>query len=492
MAGNNSNQQYALFKVAEDVGRAFSWISIGLAVLTALFQGLVTALASMTEASNRWTFRFRIALVEHWWWTFVSVLLLASLVMEVLSFVSGNGGAAVDVLALSSATFLAIVQYMVPAWQSRHYIKSRWAAWTGKSRSTIKADMAKYCGDANLWKRFVRQNAQQLSRLQSVPSDDYGWRLWRIEGIQYDPVDVLSAISRSKNAPPDLEKNMTPIGVYQHDTSHGGKGSLLWGQEQGFRRRMSRAVSSMPLSLLRSTPVTVEGYDGKGLTLALGILGRNKGIAPGTLVYCTNHPISTLLENESTWTPRPAKTIRSFYKRTIDSQFHFLGDQYVNAALELALLMADIPPYATDQWLSQSLEHQSLDTNHFLSDILQSYSHERDAALKANYESSYVSMIMSLNAMDLRMRQRHGSHHVRLSRPDLLCTGLLLRLREKEEPGWWNDRSVRDWRDEEIKRLPNELDWRPYMAKLLGFKEWPRGFEDSPSIWIDPDDESVP
>src|SRR5579862_226851 len=81
-----------LFHVNNGVGRGFSWGSIGLAVLTAFLQGLVTALASMTESSDYWTFRFRIALIEHWWWTFVSILLVASLVMNALAFASGNGG----------------------------------------------------------------------------------------------------------------------------------------------------------------------------------------------------------------------------------------------------------------------------------------------------------------------------------------------------------------------------------------------------------------
>jgi hypothetical protein len=56
----------ALFHVNDRAGYVFLWLSIGLAVLTAFVQGLVTSIAIMTESSSRWTFRFRLALLEHW------------------------------------------------------------------------------------------------------------------------------------------------------------------------------------------------------------------------------------------------------------------------------------------------------------------------------------------------------------------------------------------------------------------------------------------
>lgn len=105
----------ALFTVSRQAQNGFLWSSVGLAVVTALLRGLVAALAFMTESSNYWTFRFRLAKVEHWWWTMVSALLLMSLVLITLSFLSGNNSEAISVLALSTATFLTIVQYMIPS-----------------------------------------------------------------------------------------------------------------------------------------------------------------------------------------------------------------------------------------------------------------------------------------------------------------------------------------------------------------------------------------
>ena len=105
----------ALFVVSRDAQNGFLWSSVGLAVVTALLQGLVASLAFMTESSNYWTFRFRLAKIEHWWWTVVSALLLTSLVLITLSFLAGNNNEAISILALSTATFLTIVQYMIPS-----------------------------------------------------------------------------------------------------------------------------------------------------------------------------------------------------------------------------------------------------------------------------------------------------------------------------------------------------------------------------------------
>ena len=477
--------QDALFHVEHRVGRAFYWMSTGLAVMTALLQGLVTGLALMTEESTRWTFRFRIALVEHIWWTTVSILLLSSLVMVTLSFTTGNGGDAIAVLALSSATFLAIVQYTLPAWQHRHYIRTRWLAWTGPSRTTIRKEKEHFCGNAPQWQRLVDLHANDLARLQPTPSDYYGWRIWPVGGISHDPTDILSFTSSDSSPLSDTEKSQHPVGVYYNADDAADKVSLLWGPNQGFRRVISRAVSSMPLGLLKSSPVTTDGYDGKGLTKAMGILGRNKGIQPWKLVFRSDSILSSHMESSSTWSPRPTKVLRSFYKATMQAQYGGLGDGYVNATVELALIMADMPHWASDKWLKEGLEHQSLGTNIFLAEqaLVAATAGERHDALLAHYESSYSSMILSLTYMNSNMKNRRDSKAVELGRPDLLCLGILLKARGSSEPSWWNSRAVRQAREKERKHMSPDHDWRFPMAKLLGLDQWPPGFENSPSVW---------
>ncbi|KAK5230228.1 hypothetical protein LTR72_001763 [Exophiala xenobiotica] len=483
---SNPPGSHVLFGVNEEVGRAFYWLSTGLAVLTALLQGLVTALTNMTDSSSQWTFRFRLALLEHWWWAVVSILLVVSLVMVLLSFASGNGGDAISVLALSSATFLAIVQYTLPAWEHRHYIRTRWLTWTGPSRSAIKKDKQGFCGDGRAWKALIAANADALSKLQPTPSDYYGWTLWPTRANRYNPVDVLTNMNPNTKALIDTEKGERPVGVYRSDDKDSDVVSLVWGPNQGFQRVISRAVSSMPLGLLSSSPKTVDGYDGKGLTNAMGILGRNKGLQPGRLVFdTTDRNVIWHMENVSTWTPRPAKVLRSFYKTTLNAQYSGLGPAYVAAAVELALILSDAPHWAVNKWLTESLEHQSLQKNVLLAEILEksaSTEEENATAMKAHYESSYVSMILSLNYMSLRMKDRqhtysHG-HAVPVGRPDFLCTGILLKARGFAEPSWWTRTEVHQQIRLEIRCLPTELDWRYPMAKLLGLDGWPQGFDD--------------
>lgn len=478
-----SSTNHVLYHVNGDIGRAFFWLSTGLAVLTALLQGLVTALAAMTESSNRWTFRFRLALLEHWWWSIVSILLLASLVMVTLSFTSGNGGDAISVLALSSATFLAIVQYTLPAWQQRSYARTRWLAWTGPSRSAIQRQKQKFCGDVRGWKTLVAANAKALEELRPTPSDYYGWSLWPLDSrwITANPSDILSLIDPNLTGLIDVEKGERPVGIYFNDNKDSDNVSLLWAPDQGFRRVVSRAVSSMPLNLLRSNPSTVDGYDGKGLTIAMGILGRNKGLQPWKMVFRLDSMLSSHLESVSTWAPRPAKVLRSFYKNTLSVQYGGLGDNYVNAAVELAILLSDVPQWAVDNWLLAGLEHQSLEKNIFLEEtaLLTASAQERREAMNAHYESSYTSMIISLNYMNNGMRSKQASRYTHIGRPDLLCVGVLLKARGCSVPSWWKRSDVQQQIKHELECLPEGLDWKFPMASLLGLDAWPLGFEKS-------------
>jgi len=183
----------ALIHVSSRASEGFAWGSIALAVLTAFLQGLVTALVSMTESSNRWTFRFRLSLIEHWWWTFVSFLLVISLIMNALSFATGNSSEPLSVLVLASATFLATVRYTLPAWQFRHFNSNRWLAWTNSSRTSIPEEKTAFCGDEVVWRQLIRENTTALrTEINETPSDLYGWRLWPARGMSQTPADILT------------------------------------------------------------------------------------------------------------------------------------------------------------------------------------------------------------------------------------------------------------------------------------------------------------
>lgn len=437
-------------------------------MVTAFSQGLVSALAYMTEASSSWTFRFRLAKVEHWWWTVVTVLLAISLGFDVVSFASGNNNEAVSVLLLSSTTLLTLVRYMLPAWRSRRYLENRWLAWTGPSRTAIPRTVMAYCGDARDWRVLAAE--YRSSRGRPVPSDDYGWHLLPLKGIGQDPTDLLNnpntrAISKLSGKVEFIfdDGNVTSETV-----------SLFWGTHSGFRPRISRAVSSVPTNLLKSQPFTPEGYAGEGFCLGMGILGRNKGLKPRELVFNMTKEVSTSLENRSAWRPRPAKTLRSYYLATLKPIYGEIGDAYVAAAAELCLLLMDADEKAIHAWLEAQCEHQNYQVNQ----ALRKY-RATPPELNAHYLSSYVSMIISLNNMkDNQLGHRnHGLSQAK--RPDIICLALLLKAQKAQKPLWWDLPEINAYRAAEKDHLDG--NWYDAAAKLLGLDAFPKGLEDG--VW---------
>jgi hypothetical protein len=273
----------------------------------------------------------------------------------------------------------------------------------------------------------------------------------------------------------------------------------------GFRPRVSRTISSVPRSLRSPRPYTNNGFKGEALCLAMGILGRNKGLRPFMLVFDhgdarkkqrginrkSNVSITAHLENTSVWYPRPNKVMRSYYYKEMIEQFGGLGDDYVGAATELAVILLDCPARAITKWLSLSLEQQSIELNQLMSGR---FSHHYDvhatpAQLQTLYCASYTSMILSLNYFP------SNPFTGRFVRPDLICFALLWLAEESveefevnsdsgrkktyatgkgaKEPGWWSQRWVGERLDMERKCLDSaNIEWR-HAAWLLGLTSWP-------------------
>jgi hypothetical protein len=267
---------------------------------------------AVAEDANMWTFRFRIARYEHWWWMAISSLLSTSFALIVLSFLAGNNKDSVGVLALSTATAIAIVRYAIPAWRNQHYIENRWLAWTGPSRTGIESDFRNLCGPTKNWYKIA---AQVSMRDSQISSDRWGHAVSPPAGLPQDPADLLLAIPDNSREALMWGGDDWPLGPCVYDDGiDGSRVSLLWGQHEGGSPRVSRAVNSMPLNWLTSRPFTNDGYGGEGLCLAMGILGRTKGLQPWRLVYdssnalkktrgvrrpAASHKISAELENTS-------------------------------------------------------------------------------------------------------------------------------------------------------------------------------------------------
>lgn len=464
------------------------WGSIALAVFTSLIQGLATTVVSVAEDQSMWTWRFRLALYEHWWWTVISAFLSVAFSLIVLSFLTGNNNESVGVLALSTATAIAIVNYAVPAWRSRSFIGNRWLAWTGSSRTGIARTNGPVCRDREQW--------QKLKRLSSVnssapPSDHQGWGLWGPTGLIEDPTAVLNGLPR---AGADFKIEGRDIGLCVYDDGFPGPQlSLLWGSSCGFEPRCSRVINSASGPWLRSRPTTFDGYAAEGVCLACGVLGRTKGLRPQLLVadfddvWKTSRGIrrsSTVriiaeLENESTWKPRPSKAMRNTYRKIMEDQFGGISPAFAAVATELALIMLDTHPSTLSEWLSQGLEQQDLVLNIFLSRPAKvgfpQSPRAADEELSTLYKAHYVSTLLSINFWNPDFPDDMGKR----VRPDLICFALL-RLVEGAVadgataincPTWWTQQWVRERLTAERKSLKG--GWENSAAWLLGLAEFP-------------------
>lgn len=490
-----------------ETGRtALLWSSIGLAVVTSLLQGLVTTIVAIAEDQNMWTFRFRIARFEHWWWTIISTLLAVSFSLIVLSFLAGNNNDSLGVLVLSTATTIAIVRYALPAWRNRRYIENRWLAWTGNSRTAIRAIYKDMCGDADSWRRMA--NAPTPNKIQCPPSDAWGFAVNPPNGLWQNPIPLLDKFGENKG-PWSYRPVDWPMGPCIYDDgleAETNDVSLLWGESEGFRRRVSRAINSMPVGLLISRPFTVDGYNGEGLCLAFGILGRNKGLHPAQYVFDLedelkrrrgitrnrqNTPITAELENSSSWSPRPNKVMRSYYAKAIDEQFGTLPKDFRNVATEIALIFLDILEKPLRNWLMLNLDQQSMDVNHKMSSrpILGELSPKATPQqLHTLYRASYTSMVLSLNYIapggtTSNTRTTTGTP----VRPDLVCFALLWLAEHAvrvdpstgsyvegagvKAPEWWGQNWVQERLRSEYAGLKE--GWREPAAWLLGLKGFP-------------------
>jgi hypothetical protein len=427
-----------------------------------------------------WTFRFRIARYEHWWWTGVSAMLSTSFGLIIFSFLSGNSSDSLGVLTLSTATAVTIVRYAIPAWRHRTYIELRWLSWTGPSRTGISSTFGKFCGERSDWVGI--QNMPRLEPIIPAPSDEWGWAVNPPKAIWEDPTALLQGLD--EKAISRVVPTNGQLGRCVYDDGYDrGQVSLLWSEKEGFRRRVSRAITSVPSTLLHSVPSTYDGFNGTGLCLAMGILGRNKGLAPFQLVFDVHdrrknergvvrsdpkYKVTTEIETTSSWFPRPNKVMRSFYQKSMEEQYSGLGAEFVSVAVELALILLDCPPTAARQWLDQNLEQQSIELNQHMSNRPEGSMRTLASPeeLQTLYRASYTSMIISLNYFDLA---QHSSGSAR--RPDLTCFALLWLAEGGDAPAWWKE----EWVETRLKEEANMLrgKWKRAASWLLGLDDVP-------------------
>lgn len=397
-SNTNAGDAFLMSKLTAAERTQVFWIATGLAVAVSLVQGAITTLVEICESEGLWTIRFSLGRREHLWWTGIALALIASLGCMVLSFLAGNNSDSLGIILLASASSLAVFRYAWPAWRNRHYCSNRWAAWTGPSRTGIDATLVPLIEGDDPWPIL----SKEVPAMKQHPVD-IRLPLFRSRLIADDPTDILKAKKRiidsgtSGQQPIDKGKPSKIVkrgpgdrtGLYE-PIPEKQSASLLWGAYIGFSPRVSRAILAVPSRLLKSSPLTNSGHDGQSVCLAHGILGRNKGLAPKTFILGLN---IKMLEEKSVQWPRPSKVLRSYFKEEMESAYGPLFKNYIDAATELALLLADSGHALTADWLAARMEQQDLALNNQVARLGAS-----DDNLQLLYQLSYAAMLVSLSA----------------------------------------------------------------------------------------------
>ena len=406
--------------------------------LVALLVG-VTALKGLRYAEHQqwWTVVLRMSASTHYllWGCFVIFAVFGCRRM-LLSIGFGPFGEYYFVVTLCFAVGLLFldVQYLL---STRKYVRLRWKAWAGSSRTGIPPALLGYIGDQDDWATM----AASVGHLPLHPVEKFNFSTSRHDSsIIADATEILRARAAADQETNSVwvPRNEQKIGVYQPIlTDH--PASLLWGVQLGFRPRCSRGIIAIPRPLFSPWPKLSTGLDGNAICLAHGILARNKGLQPSELI-CNLESKNSFgaFEEHSMFWPRPGKTLRSVYRVEFDRNFSLLGRSYVTAATELALLLIDIKAELIEDWLDGCMEHQDIGLNNALSSVAS----EEDLARP--YRGHYAAMLVSLSLHKKGIRLR----------PEILVFDALCRLEGVDRPSWATSAELQLRRAEEQRISP--------------------------------------
>ena len=387
-------------------------------ILSSIAVVLARKVLHTLEKRNYWTLCLRLSLTYEWFLIpFYSLLLCSVLELcwDLPQAILRHQTLWQVVASILSCCILGF--YSWDLINSREYRKLRWQVWLGPSRTGIPPTFARYVGDQEDWEALE----SSLATRQSHPVEAFVEYVSPFKvGVTSDPTDLLKARAADNDNSwiPKSGERQFVYGPSQLDQSV----SLLWGECSGFRARCSRGIIGVPRALLKVWPRLGQGVDGRPICLAHGILARNKGLEPASLVCNLEKKLSfrTFEENSAFW-PRPSKTLRGLYREEFTRTFSLLGDSYVSAATELALLLADVPAPLIEDWLRGRMEHQDLELNRKAADSGASLQD-----LARLYRGHYAAMLVSLSL------HRRG---LRL-RPELLVYDALCASEGVEKSAW--------------------------------------------------------
>jgi hypothetical protein len=265
------------------------------------------------ENQNFWTLRLRLSIVEH-------LLIIPSIFIAWIALAqafifhfppSFHHFRFSISLIYAAGTFVGFLGYVLPVYHNRRYLRLRWKAWGGPSRTGIKAELVSYIGDKRDWATLEALTEGKVTMHPIEKFSRISFSRHRL--IVSDITSLLLARATADQRDDTLwvPQSNTRQGVFQ-PILPGEPASLLWGEDIGFQRRCSRGIISVPRAILSPWPKLADGVDARGLCLATGILSRNKGLHPTSFIcnLATQGNIEIFEQNSIFW-PYPAKTLRT-------------------------------------------------------------------------------------------------------------------------------------------------------------------------------------
>lgn len=425
----------------------YSKILYGLATFFSLGVLAAWRIANYAEKKQWWTLRLRLSLLQPYVLTGWIIYTVLTLIIALYDFQWGTHNSTNWFILPDTLIALVIVAIVIigadlalSAFATRHFLSIRWKAWTGPSRTGIPPITAKYIGTSEDWIALLAQT----DNIQQHPVERFaGSFLLRDSRILQDPTDLLRAkvaLDQDKFSPWSAGSQQMS-GVY-HPVVENQSVSLLWGEHLGFQRRCSRGIISVPPNILTASPSLKSGLSGNAVCLAYGILARNKGLEPATLL-CNLRTKNSFREfEESGYWPHPAKTLRGYYHSEFNRTFSLLGQSYVTAATELAILLADTNPALIGGWLDLHFEHQDLLLNREVHAL-----GANEEELRRLYRGHYAAMLISL------CLYRKG---VRI-RPEVTVFDAVCKFEGIEQPVWAGSTEMEARRRWELEEYGPEL-----------------------------------
>ncbi|KAK3841028.1 MAG: hypothetical protein J3R72DRAFT_446376 [Linnemannia gamsii] len=393
----------ATFDKDDQSGRLYRWIAIGCGAIINIIIGGYAGLTNLLETEGRWTQRLEFVKDESKWWTGMSTIVLVAFAMDLMAFSKGESVDA-TILLLAAEVGIVIFIYVVQGTLHAEFRMLLWLAWTGSSRTGCGVLEAAMMNDlvtdilglssTTTEKQQQRQQAALFESSVDIP----GYGAVFSPKIKQDLVTVLKHRAANTPTTENDEKTVadifTEIGfaspakkfIYPPHQVNQTKVSILWGGGNCglFSRRASRGITGYTLDRIRSSYSLVHVDESKWMFVAGGIVARNKGLNPislicgltatstatidtatttvtnaATMTTTLNIKLIDEVETTSKWRPRPAKTSRSRYALESNAQFSGLGQPFCTAVVEIALLMQDVPNRIVVKALQANVEQQS-------------------------------------------------------------------------------------------------------------------------------------